>query len=59
MRDRFDARGKLGVTGEELKALELLADVSLDYWNRRSGALFAEAYRQLVRERKEQQKEAA
>jgi len=59
MRDRFDARGKLGVTGEELKALELLADVSLDYWNRRSGALFAEAYRQLVRVRKEQQKEAA
>jgi hypothetical protein len=59
MRDRFEIRGKLGVTGEELKALELLADTSLDYWNRRSGALFAEAYRQLVRVRKEQQKEAA
>lgn len=59
MRDRFEIRGKLGVTGEELKALELLTDTSLDYWNRRSGALFAEAYRQLVRVRKEQQKEAA
>lgn len=56
---RFEHRGRLGVTGEELKALELLADVSLDYWNRRSGALFAEAYRQLVRVRKEQRKEAA
>lgn len=39
--------------------MELLADTSLDYWNRRSGALFAEAYRQLVRIRREQRKEAA
>lgn len=58
---RFDSCGKLGVTGEELKAIELLADVSLDYWNRRSGALFAEAYRQLkaVRNAQGQAKEAA
>lgn len=54
MRERFESRGKLGVTGEELKAIELLADVSLDYWNRRSGALFAEAYRQLTNVRNAQ-----
>jgi hypothetical protein len=58
---RHSVSGKLGVTGEELKALQLLADVSLDFWNRRSGALFAEAYRQLSAVRRAQQntKEAA
>ncbi|HRQ59160.1 MAG TPA: hypothetical protein PLN31_17230 [Azoarcus taiwanensis] len=54
VRERFETRSKMGVTGEELKALELLAEVSIDYWNRRSGALFAEAYRQLVKVRSAQ-----
>lgn len=54
IRDRYQQRSRMGVSGEELKALELLADVSIDYWNRRSGALFAEAYRQLVKVRKSQ-----
>lgn len=44
---RFEGTRELSATDEELKALELLAETSLDYWNRRSGALFVEAYRQL------------
>lgn len=47
IRDRHASRGKLGTTGEELKALELLAETSLDYWNRRSGALYAIAHQKL------------
>ena len=54
IRDRYQQRGRMGVSGEELKALDLLANTSLDYWNRRSGALFGEAYRQLMRIRKTQ-----
>lgn len=54
IRDRYTERGRWGATGEELKALDLLAQTSLDYWNRRSGALFAEAYRQLQKIRREQ-----
>jgi hypothetical protein len=56
IRERYESRGKIGTTGEELKALELLAEVSMDYWNRRSGALFAEAYRQLTAVRHVQRK---
>jgi hypothetical protein len=47
VRNRYLERGKFGATGEELKAVQLLAEVSLDYWNRRSGALFALACEQL------------
>lgn len=62
IRDRFTQRRKWGATGEELKALDLLVETSLDLWNRRSAALFYEAYRQLQKIRKaqrEEQKEAA
>lgn len=48
MVERHNDKGRIGATGDELQALELLAETSMDYWNRRSGALFAEAYRQLV-----------
>ena len=48
MLERHEQHGRIGATGEELKALDLLVETSLDFWNRRSGALFAEAYRQLV-----------
>lgn len=58
IRERYMKTGRLGATGEELKAIQLLADTSFDYWNRRSGALFHEAYRQLVIIRKEQGEQA-
>lgn len=47
IRARHTERGKFGASGEELKALELLVTTSLDYWNRRSGALYATAHEQL------------
>lgn len=54
IRDRYFKHSKFRATGEELKAITLLADTSLDYWNRRSGALFSFAYQQLKELRAEQ-----
>lgn len=45
--DRFKEVKKLGATGEELKALRVLVDASGDFWNRKSGGLFADAYKAL------------
>ena len=59
IRDRFIRTGKFVATGEELKAVQLLADVSLDYWSRRSGALFAFACEQLRVLRVEQRENSA
>ncbi len=57
VRQRYLEKGKFGATGEELKAIQLLADVSLDYWNRRSGALFAFSCEQLRAIRQDQSKQ--
>lgn len=54
VQERFAARGKLGATGEELKALRVLLDVSEDFWKRQSGALFAEALEALAKYRRHQ-----
>ena len=56
VRQRYLEKGKFGATGEELKAIQLLAEVSLDYWNRRSCALFHFAREQLRTLRAEQSK---
>lgn len=45
--DRFKEAEKLGTTDEELKVLRVLVDVSGDFWNRKSGGLFADAYKAL------------
>ena len=58
IRDRYLSKGKFGATGEEMKAVQLLADVSLDFWNRRSGALFHFACEQLRVLRAEQHAKA-
>jgi len=58
IRGRYIQTGKFGATGEELKAIHLLADVSLDFWRRRSGALFAFSVRQLKELRADQRDEA-
>lgn len=58
IRDRCLSKGKFGATGEEMKAVQLLADVSLDFWNRRSGALFHFACEQLRVLRAEQHAKA-
>lgn len=58
IRDRHRKTGKLGATGEEIKALQLLVDYSESYWKRTSGTAFADAYKALDTLR-EQQKVAA
>ena len=57
VRQRYLEKGKFGATGEELKAVQLLAETSLDYWNRRSGALFHFACEKLRAMRAEQSKQ--
>jgi hypothetical protein len=54
--ERHVKTGKLGVSGEELKALKVMADVSEEFWKRQSGALFARCYKALRRARLEQHK---
>lgn len=47
--ERHRDRHRIGCTGDELQALHVLADYSMDFWNRRSGALYHAAYQQLKR----------
>ena len=43
MRDRYLAKQRIGATGDELAALDLLVDTSESFWKRQSGALMADA----------------
>lgn len=43
IKDRYLDKDRMGATGEELKALRALVDVSQDYWKRQSGELFRSA----------------
>ena len=58
IKDRYIEKNRMGATGEELKALQALVDVSRDFWMRQSGELFRAANvaldkaRGFVRERK-------
>ncbi len=51
MKDRHAKLGKIGATGDELQALDLLVDVSEDFWKRQSGGLFIDAEAALHRAR--------
>lgn len=51
VKERFLERKRLGATGDELNALQVLADVSEDFWKRQSGALFVDAEAALSRAR--------
>lgn len=48
---RHLATGRMGASGEELKALRALVDFSEDYWKRTSGDHFVKANAQLDRAR--------
>ena len=52
--ERAIEKRRWGCTGDELHVLELLMDFSLDWWNRRSGALYYDAYQRLKKIRVEQ-----
>ena len=43
IKDRYIEKNRMGATGEELKALQALVDVSRDFWMRQSGELFRSA----------------
>lgn len=58
IRARWKKTGKLGATGEEIKALNLLVDYSESWWQTKSGTLFADAFAALDKLR-QQQREAA
>lgn len=49
VKDRYADTGHFGVTGEERKALELMADTSKDFWSRQSGIFFHQSYLALKR----------
>lgn len=52
MKDRHAELGRIGATGDELQALDLLNTVSEDFWKRQSGGLFVDAEAALHRARK-------
>jgi hypothetical protein len=54
IRDRYEDTGRFGTTGDEYEALKLLADTSLHFWSRHSGALFHAAYLEMRRVRMEE-----
>lgn len=58
MKDRHSEKGKIGATGDEIQALELLVDASEDFWKRQSGALFVDADAALSRARAMRAEEA-
>lgn len=58
MKDRHSEKGKIGATGDEIQALELLVDASEDFWKRQSGALFVDAEAALSRAREMREEES-
>ena len=52
MKDRYNDKKKMGATGEEFAALDLLVDVSEEFWKRQPGGLFVDAEKALRRCRK-------
>ena len=45
IRDRVKEKGKIGATGDEIKALRTMVDYADDWWKRRSGSVFVDSYR--------------
>ena len=43
IKDRHAEKGRIGATGDELYALDLLVNASEDFWKRQPGGLFVDA----------------
>lgn len=56
IRDSWDGK-KFKLTDDELNVLQILVDVSIDFWNRQSGALYQAAYSALKKRRLEQRED--
>jgi len=59
LKDRYAEKKRMGATGDELQALDLLCDVSDDFWRRQPGSLFIDAEAALSRARKMRKEEAS
>lgn len=57
IQERHAETGKFEATEDEIKAVELLVRTSIDFWNRRSLALYTFAYNELLNVRASQQEE--
>ncbi|MBR0568393.1 hypothetical protein J5J83_19905 [Azoarcus sp. L1K30] len=51
IKDNYDAFGNFVADADELRALELLADTSKDFWSRQSGAFFRDCFTELKKVR--------
>jgi len=58
IKDRHAEKSKIGATGDEIQALELLCEASYDFWMRQGGGLFIDAEAALTRARKMRADEA-
>ncbi len=56
VKERFAKTNKFGMSGEELKAMRVVADISEAFWLRQSGNTFARHYYALCKLRSEQHK---
>lgn len=59
IKDRYFKLQRIGATGDELKALHLLVDVSEDFWKRQPGSLFIDAEAELSKVQAEQRERRA
>ncbi len=59
IKDRYLSRHRLGASGDELQALQVLVDVSEDFWKRQSGSLFIDAEKALANIRREYRERSA
>ena len=49
IRDRMKEKGRIGATGDEIKALRAMVDFCDDWWKRQAGSTFSDAYRDVDR----------
>lgn len=59
IKDRYEEKKRFGATGDEIRMLETLCDVSEDWWKRQSGSLFIDAEAALSRAREIYKAEAS
>lgn len=59
MKDRYIEKKRMGATGDELAALDLLCDISEEFWKRQGGGLFIDAEAALHRARMMRKEEAS
>lgn len=59
IKDRYQAKHRIGATGDELQALRTMLDISDDFWRRQGGEIFRRANEILDRARGHQRRQHA